>query len=240
MPVDHTPPPSPPPPKRSRNAWIPVAAGGLLLAALPLSYFAFRRSHHGASALAKAPPRRASSASSSGIPSGGGVSAAPPVAGEGEARRSINIREIITDVIRPGSSAPRARPPLEVVLRMVTAFGVATAGISALAATTVYGTMYAMGVNNVQEFSYRMRIIMAHRLPLLSSRIQNLHVYEGEDDAASPPEDVQTWNWDAAKQRLQDVYDREGAVAWSEAALEEMELEARLERWRRKGLDGKE
>lgn len=88
----------------------------------------------------------------------------------------------------------------------------------------------------VHEFSYRMRSIMAHQMPLLSSRIQNLHVYE--DDEAIP-NDVQTWNWDAAKRRLQDIYEREGAIAWSEAALEEMELEARLERWRRKQLDAK-
>lgn len=42
---------------------------------------------------------------------------------------------------------------------MVTAFGLATAGIGALAATTVYGSMYAMDVNNVRLLSFGLAIL---------------------------------------------------------------------------------
>ena len=81
-----------------------------------------------------------------------------------------------------------------------------------------------------------MRAMLAIKMPLISSRIQNLHVYSDED---SIPEAVSQWTWESARERLQAVYDNEGFLAWSEAALEEMEIEARLERFKRRQLDAR-
>ncbi|KAF9018762.1 hypothetical protein BDZ89DRAFT_1073616, partial [Hymenopellis radicata] len=197
---------------------------------IPLGILAFRRISRN-NALAKAPPRRATGASSTTLPHTTAAEALPTTAPI--PKTSLNIRALIRDVIRPGP-VTKARPPMEAVLRMAMAFGIATTGVAVTSAATIWGGMAVLGVNNVHEFSYRMRSMLAHKMPVISSRIHNLHTYHDEDDI---PDSVSQWNWEAARQRLQDIYDKEGFLAWSEAALEEMEIEARLERFNRKQAD---
>ncbi|KAF9018401.1 hypothetical protein BDZ89DRAFT_1140014 [Hymenopellis radicata] len=198
--------------------------------AIPLGILAFRRISRN-NALAKTPPRRTASASSSTLPHTTVVEALPTTAPV--PKTSLNIRALIRDVIRPGLVI-KARPPMEAVLRMAMAFGIATTGVAVTSAATIWGGMAVLGVNNVHEISYRMRSMLAHRMPVITSRIHNLHTYSDEDDT---PDSVSQWNWVATRQRLQEIYDTEGFLAWSEAALEEMEIEARLERFHRKQAD---
>jgi len=45
--------------------------------------------------------------------------------------------------------------------------------------------------------------------------------------------DIDSWTWDAAKQRIDEAYDRGGAPAWLAAVARELELE-RLQLLRRR------
>ncbi|KAF8997688.1 hypothetical protein BDZ89DRAFT_1083519 [Hymenopellis radicata] len=189
---------------------MPAAATAAVVGlSIPLGILAFRRISRN-NALAKAPPRRASGASSTTLPQTTAAEALPTTAPIPKA--SLNIRALIRDVIRPGP-VTKARPPMEAVLRMAMAFGIATTGVAVTSTATIWGGMAVLGVNDVYEFSYRMRSMLAHRMPVITSRMHNLHTYSDEDDI---PDSVSQWNWEAARQRLQDIYDKEGFLAWLE------------------------
>ena len=47
---------------------------------------------------------------------------------------------------------------------------------------------------------------------------------------------IEAWSWSAAQARLSQAYDNGGFQGWAEAALQELEAEAEIER-RKRGLD---
>lgn len=102
--------------------------------------------------------------------------------------------------------------------------------------------LYIM-IAQTEEFSARMRHLVATRLSVLSARIHRRVPSPFADDVP-PPADTQpadpepeNWTWAAAEARLANAMDAGGAWAWAETAVREMEAEAeraRREREREK------
>lgn len=50
------------------------------------------------------------------------------------------------------------------------------------------------------------------------------------EPSATGPLDGEDWTWDAAQQRLEGAFERDGFAGWLAAAAQEIEAERRLER----------
>ncbi|KAK7443999.1 hypothetical protein VKT23_015396 [Stygiomarasmius scandens] len=123
------------------------------------------------------------------------------------------------------------------VLFALKALGLATFSVTVGAFAVVWGVKGCLGVENVQEFSDRMRQFSFTRVSFLSSRILGSHIQDDESSASStnpPPLEVEgEWNWPDAEKRLQTAYSEGGVTAWVEVALKELEEEVRLEQRKR-------
>ena len=87
-----------------------------------------------------------------------------------------------------------------------------------------------------QEFGHQMRRFILTRMPKLSASIHRVLRPGDHPEDIAPPKPLATdsWTWDEAEARLQEVYEKEGAVAWVQAALSEIETEGEIERARRR------
>ena len=116
----------------------------------------------------------------------------------------------------------------------------------------------------MQEFAMLMRQTVLTKMPILASRIHRptesdiplptapFTTSTSPSSAGSlstslaspistesiPSENVsiEAWSWSAAQARLSQAYDNGGFQGWAEAALQELEAEAEIER-RKRGLD---
>ncbi|KAJ7596052.1 hypothetical protein C8J56DRAFT_394264 [Mycena floridula] len=115
------------------------------------------------------------------------------------------------------------------------ALGISTMIVATGATLTVWGVKSYMGIQDAQQFGDRMRAIIIPRIPDLSSRIHKA-LDPSSDPTLSPPVNVENWNWPDAEKRLNDIYEKEGAIAWAEAALREAEAEVQIEKKRRRDI----
>lgn len=74
-----------------------------------------------------------------------------------------------------------------------------------------------------------MRKTVLEKMPVLASRLHR----PAEDDHQVEDMAEETWEWNAAQQRLTEAFDKNGFHGWAETALKEVEAEDRLERWKR-------
>jgi hypothetical protein len=95
----------------------------------------------------------------------------------------------------------------------------------------------------MQDFHDKMRLHVASMLPSLSSTVHrpiasNFKIDGGDIESSSlaaliNDDDIDSWVWDAAKERMNEAYERGGAPAWLAAVARELELE-RLQLIRRR------
>jgi len=95
----------------------------------------------------------------------------------------------------------------------------------------------------MQDFHEKMRLHISSMLPNLSSTVHrpvasNPKINGGDIEASSlaaviKDHDIDSWTWDAAKERMNEAYERGGAPAWLAAVARELELE-RLQLMRRR------
>jgi hypothetical protein len=95
----------------------------------------------------------------------------------------------------------------------------------------------------MQDFHDKMRLRVSSILPNLSSTVhRSIASYSkingGDIESSSlaaliENDDVDSWAWDAAKERMNEAYERGGAPAWLAAVARELELE-RLQLMRRR------
>jgi hypothetical protein len=50
-------------------------------------------------------------------------------------------------------------------------------------------------------------------------------------------EEIDSWTWDRAKERMDEAYERDGTLGWFAAAARELEIENQLDIRRRANLD---
>ncbi|KAG6872783.1 hypothetical protein C0995_006703 [Termitomyces sp. Mi166 len=223
-------PGEPPSSSRRISAWIPLAAfaGTSIALAIPLVILARQRNSVLRKALSEsnaAPPRRSANpgrvarqstlSTSSSEAKASSVHFAAP--GTGELLSAISRVDFSTAVW-----AGKA---------FVIATGLVTVGGVAL----VFGVKSLMGVKDTKEFADRMRMLVWHALPSLTSQI---HRPPDESDQGSPTDESlepdPTWKWEEAEKRLQAAYQKGGFPAWTETAIKEMEDEVKIERARRR------
>ncbi|SJL04954.1 uncharacterized protein ARMOST_08325 [Armillaria ostoyae] len=218
------------PPKSQKWISISLVAGTALTLAIPWTLLSLRKRMR-SSALAKAPPRRTGTAAFKIQPIVEAKPVAPLAFEETRSWRRLFPTEKDTQPVRPHTSADGARR----ALYTVGAFGLSTAlvGISALA--TIWGAQLLLGVDTVDEFSEMMRTFVATKLAPLSARIHSFHKPELDDGVPSDPQ----WKWDEAEKRLEEIFEKQGGFAWAEAALREAEMEAKLEREKRREMQEK-
>ncbi|KAG7453146.1 uncharacterized protein BT62DRAFT_999181 [Guyanagaster necrorhizus] len=207
-----------PPPTSEKWISISLVAGTVLTLAIPWTLLSLRKRMR-SSALAKAPPRRTGTATFKIQP----ITEAKPVVSPASGWR-LSPKE--KDV--PVDGAQRA-------LYTVGAFGISTALVGIGALGTVWSAQILLGVDTVDEFSTMMQTFVATKLAPLSSRIHSFHKPELDDGVPADPQ----WKWDDAEKRLQEIYDKQGGFAWAEAALREAEIEAKLEREKRREMQEK-
>lgn len=84
-----------------------------------------------------------------------------------------------------------------------------------------------------------MRSIFQTTVPGLRSRLYRLPETDDEryeiqtQEVAFPSAIEQDWNWEDAEERLKKAYEEGGITLWAQAALRELEAEARVERLNR-------
>jgi len=120
------------------------------------------------------------------------------------------------------------------------AFGLATLIVALCASTAVWSVKTTLDVKDTQEFADQMRHIILTKLPSFSRRIHRRPL-DGDDDGESPVSAPDSdadldWKWSEAEERLETALDKGGPYAWAEAAMREMEHEARKTR-RERGLE---
>lgn len=102
----------------------------------------------------------------------------------------------------------------------------------------------------MQDFHDKMRLHVSSVIPSLSSNVHRpvgpWYGGDGESGTSITPiqeKDVDSWQWDTAKQRMDEAYERGGASAWIAVAAREMEMERlqliRQRQQRRQRLDEK-
>ncbi|KAK0455196.1 uncharacterized protein EV420DRAFT_1481447 [Desarmillaria tabescens] len=217
------------PPKSEKWISISLVAGTALTLAIPWTLLSLRKRIR-SNALAKAPPRRTGTVAFKIQPITEAKPVASPVTEETKSWKSLFPSEKDASV-RPHAPADGARR----ALYTVGAFGISTAlvGIGALA--TIWGTQLLLGVDTVDEFAVMMRTSVATKLAPLSARIHSFHKPELDDGVPSDPQ----WKWDEAEKRLEEIFEKQGGFAWAEAALREAEIEAKLEREKRREMQEK-
>ncbi|ETW75667.1 hypothetical protein HETIRDRAFT_330131, partial [Heterobasidion irregulare TC 32-1] len=124
------------------------------------------------------------------------------------------------------------------------AFSIATAVVVATGMAGIVGVKTYLGVRDTQEFAMLMRQIVLTKMPILASRIHrptepDILLPTVPFTASTPPSpagSIEAWSWSAAQERLFQAYEKGGFQGWAEAALQELEAEAEIER-RKRGLD---
>jgi hypothetical protein len=89
-----------------------------------------------------------------------------------------------------------------------------------------------------KDFADRMRHSVRTHVPALSSRIhRSLERAEVDHPALDCPDSQDMdWGWPAAEARLKKAFDNGGWAGWADAAIKEVEAEAKMERMKR--VDG--
>jgi len=93
-----------------------------------------------------------------------------------------------------------------------------------------------LGVQDAREFGQRMRVALWSSAPNLTSRILRPPQTDEErqDVHQVTPFGVQEdWSWAQAEKRMERAYEEGGLPLWAQAALREVEAEARVERAKR-------
>jgi hypothetical protein len=95
----------------------------------------------------------------------------------------------------------------------------------------------------MQDFHDKMRLHVSSMLPTLSSTVHrpiasNSEIEGGDLESSSlvasiKEDDIDSWVWDAARERINEAHERGGAPAWLAAVARELELE-RLQLLRRR------
>lgn len=101
----------------------------------------------------------------------------------------------------------------------------------------------------MQDFHDKMRLHVSSILPNLSSTVHrpvasNPKINDGDIEASSlaaliKDDDIDSWTWDTAKERMNEAYERGGAPAWLAAVARELELERLQLMRRRQELDSR-
>ncbi|KAF8997062.1 hypothetical protein BDQ17DRAFT_1249047 [Cyathus striatus] len=118
------------------------------------------------------------------------------------------------------------------------AFAIATGLVSVFGIVLTFGVKATMGVQDAQEFGQRMRSMLSHTVPSLSSRINRPPETDEERrevyDVVIPGTNVhENWTWEAAEERMKKAYEEGGFALWMKTALREMEAERRVEQAKR-------
>ncbi|TFK19393.1 hypothetical protein FA15DRAFT_760066 [Coprinopsis marcescibilis] len=108
------------------------------------------------------------------------------------------------------------------------AFAIATCLVAVGGTAFAWTVKSLMGVNDAREFGVRARALLWSAWPGLTSSIHRSPNSEAERQGAH-----QKWNWEEAEKRLSKAYDQGGIPLWAQAALREVEAEARVERTKR-------
>ncbi|EPQ53803.1 hypothetical protein GLOTRDRAFT_139899 [Gloeophyllum trabeum ATCC 11539] len=204
--------------KKPLPRWVPVSLLAVTTAALALPIYLLKR--HRASLAELAPPARRTA----------------KAAGRLQPAR-----------IRPVEPNPRAAEvpadAFNAPLQGLKAFGIATLGVTTCAAAGVWGVKAYTGVRDTREFADYMRQTLLLRLPGLAARLHRLPDPDSDSDSSpsapspspSQPEHAtgEPWTWVAAEARLRAAYEQRGFAGWADAALREVEEEARVERAKR-------
>ncbi|TDL22000.1 hypothetical protein BD410DRAFT_898575 [Rickenella mellea] len=115
------------------------------------------------------------------------------------------------------------------------AFGIATALVGLTAGVGVWGIKSSLDVENMEQFSTRMRALIAERMPVLASRMRRSMTFDpgsdGESTASVPVVGDQSnqWNSSAVEERLGNAYAKGGISAWGASVLRELEAEGKQE-----------
>jgi len=202
--------------KESVPRWVPVALLAVSTVALIVPIVLLKRQRKNALSTVPPPLRRTS------------VTPGPVRVPSRPAQKPIVLK-----AADPAPDVTTEDPNFNGALHSAKAFLTATAIVTVLASTGVWGAQTYLGVKNTEEFATRMRSIMLERMPVLSSRIHRLTAEEDTDDTMH---EHTKWEWDSAQKRLSEAYDKDGFYGWAETALKEVEAEGKLERLKLKQL----
>jgi len=228
--------------------WLPVSLLAVTTAALSIPAFLLWRQKNASgltNSLAKAPPaRRANNASlkftplALKVPEASGSKPLPPPVRRavGGSKTVISPQKVAPETIEKEIDGLSLGP-----LQALGAFGLATAAVGIAAVGGVWGIQKSMGVDNVDQFAARMRLLILEHMPDLSYRIHRRSEDETQIDqppsklrkGSQDPNTVESWEWTKAEKRLGDAFDKGGVAVWAEVAMRELEIEAERERTKR-------
>ncbi|KZT51192.1 hypothetical protein CALCODRAFT_503845 [Calocera cornea HHB12733] len=168
-------------------------------------------------------------------------------------RRSSPSSGALTLPSRP--TRPLPKPPAASAsalslspLHALGAFGLASLGVVGLAAGGVWAVKLAVGVNDMDEFRLKARLMLGSALPGLSERVHRAvspseRGFSAPPSPASPntstqpaaaPREDDGWTFAAAQERLAHAFGEGGVGRWAEQVEREMEAEREWEVRRRK------
>jgi len=223
--------------------WVPVSVfiGTSLALAIPL--FMIRRQRGAALRLslkntASPPPRRPSSTTANFDPKSITSGSAP-----------VSTTEVVeafsSEGASPGVGEMMSAMNASSAFMAAKAFGIATALVAVGGMGLMWGVKTTLGVNDAREFGQKMRYLLWMSAPSLASRIHRppeteeerhqIHAFApfGIEGGSFPQSTDEEWTWEKAEDRLKKAYEEGGLPLWSQAALREVEAEARIERVKR-------
>ncbi|TFK62774.1 hypothetical protein BDN72DRAFT_827196 [Pluteus cervinus] len=236
-------PPEQQPARKKLPVWTPFAliAGSTVALGLPL-IFLYKRQRSVLQKLqgnAAPPPRRSVAVQASRLAA---ASPATRLSSANVTQAPQSTREDSdSDFAMPGvgelygaiSSAPKSSAMLG-----AKAFGIATCIVGISAVIVVIGVQQITGVQNAREFGLLMRHAIWTTFPGLTSIIHRRSEAAEELAGTSSGSLVNTmaedWTLEDAEKRLEIAYEQGGITAWQQVALKELEIEAVIERERRK------
>ncbi|KAF7310380.1 hypothetical protein HMN09_00580000 [Mycena chlorophos] len=143
--------------------------------------------------------------------------------------------------VRPGPVAPDDK--FNGALYTLQAFGAATLMVAALGVGGIWGLVRYLDVDNMQDFSDKMRLEVMSKMPFLAERMRkslNLSATDQPaEEASKPPDQTQEWSYDESQDRLSDAFDKGGVSGWASALVREVEEEAKVEMDKRERLNSK-
>ncbi|KDR80684.1 hypothetical protein GALMADRAFT_241065 [Galerina marginata CBS 339.88] len=211
--------------------WMPISAfiGTSLALAIPLIMIRRQRGNVARISLKRSnapPPRKAS-----------GPAAPLPISSSSTQTASLHatIKETLNEENHSLMSA-LSRMNASSALLAAKAFAIATGLVAVGGLGMIWMVKTTLGVQDAREFGQRMRAALWSSAPTLTSRIlrppqtdkerQDIHLVT----AFGVQEE---WSWDQAEKRMERAYEEGGLPLWAQAALREVEAEARVERAKR-------
>ncbi|KAJ7051183.1 hypothetical protein C8F01DRAFT_648238 [Mycena amicta] len=137
--------------------------------------------------------------------------------------------------VRPGPIDPDDK--FNGALYTLQAFGAATLVVTALGLGGIWGLVRYLEVDNMQDFSDKMRLEVMDKMPFLAERMRNAwNLSAAQQRQQQPASKTQPWSYDESQDRLSDAFDNGGVSAWASALVHEVEEEAKVEMDKRERL----